>query len=289
MRISKWPLLPPVLEAPLAWAATMAAGPGRACTCPRHALPPPLVARPLQVGAPCGDLPAVPAWLLPGCLPDGLLQLPVSAAWPVSTHHCARQPARSLHESTHPALPGAAASPLLLAASAATSAQTMRIRAINHEAARNDSVGERVAHWKAYFREKGGWVAISVWGWECNGSVGERGCIGGCGCGRSVQGGVQVAATEEGATIGAWCWVLGRQCRGVTVHSLCPTPTHSPPHPVFHSPRLAGEELRAAVEEWQLKRGSAGDGAQRLTTAFLDGTHPVVDVYELKVRVWVGG
>lgn len=55
-----------------------------------------------------------------------------------------------------------AASPLLLTASAATSAQTMRIRQINHEAARNDSVGERVAHWKAVFREKGGWVGVAV-------------------------------------------------------------------------------------------------------------------------------
>lgn len=49
-----------------------------------------------------------------------------------------------------------AASPLLLTASAAASAQTMRIRQINHEAARNDNVGERVAHWKDVFREKGG-------------------------------------------------------------------------------------------------------------------------------------
>jgi atypical dual specificity phosphatase len=43
------------------------------------------------------------------------------------------------------------------------------------------------------------------------------------------------------------------------------------------------------VEEWQAKRGTPA-GGQRLTTAFLDGTHPVVDVYELKVGGWgVGG
>ncbi len=55
-----------------------------------------------------------------------------------------------------------------------------------------------------------------------------------------------------------------------------PTPLRPTSHPT------PGEELRAAVEEWQLKRGSPGGGGQRLTTAFLDGTHPVVDVYELK-------
>lgn len=91
---------------------------------------------------------------------------------------------------------GGAASPLLLSSCAHTTAQTMRIRQINAEAQHNDSVGEKVAHWKGVFREK-------------------------------------------------------------------------------------GEELRAAVEEWQVKR--SGPGARQLTTAFLDGTHPVVDVYELKV------
>ena len=50
-----------------------------------------------------------------------------------------------------------------------------------------------------------------------------------------------------------------------------------------HTPGgYAGEELGAAVEEWQAKRSQAG-GAPRLTTGFLDGTHPIVDAYELKV------
>lgn len=37
------------------------------------------------------------------------------------------------------------------------------------------------------------------------------------------------------------------------------------------------------MEEWQAKRSAVG-GAPRLTTGFLDGTHPIVDAYELKVR-----
>ncbi|EIE20699.1 hypothetical protein COCSUDRAFT_57268 [Coccomyxa subellipsoidea C-169] len=48
--------------------------------------------------------------------------------------------------------------------------------------------------------------------------------------------------------------------------------------------RKRGEELRAAVEEWQTKRASS-TGAPRLTTGFLDGTHPIVDAYELKARL----
>lgn len=52
--------------------------------------------------------------------------------------------------------------------------------------------------------------------------------------------------------------------------------------------REKGEELRGAVEEWQQKRAASGP---RLTTGFLDGASPIVDVYELKVRLrcgWVG-
>ena len=41
------------------------------------------------------------------------------------------------------------------------------------------------------------------------------------------------------------------------------------------------------MEEWQHKRGTP-EGGQRLTTAFLDGTHPVVDVYELKASAREG-
>ncbi len=44
--------------------------------------------------------------------------------------------------------------------------------------------------------------------------------------------------------------------------------------------RARGQELRHAVDEWQSKHGVE----RVLTTGFLDGTHPIVDVYELKVR-----
>lgn len=44
--------------------------------------------------------------------------------------------------------------------------------------------------------------------------------------------------------------------------------------------REKGEELRAAVEEWQTKRAVP---EPRLTTGFLDGIQPIVDSYELKV------
>lgn len=45
--------------------------------------------------------------------------------------------------------------------------------------------------------------------------------------------------------------------------------------------RQRGYDLKHAVDAWQAK-----NGVERvLTTGFLDGTHPIVDTYELKVRV----
>lgn len=43
--------------------------------------------------------------------------------------------------------------------------------------------------------------------------------------------------------------------------------------------RTRGEELKAAVGEWQSRHALE----RVLTTGFLDGTHPIVDTYELKV------
>ena len=48
-------------------------------------------------------------------------------------------------------------------------------------------------------------------------------------------------------------------------------------------PGCAGEELRVALEEWQDRRFCCDDSPSRLTTGFLDGNNPIVDIYELKV------
>lgn len=137
----------------------------------------------------------------------------------------------------------------------------MRIRQINHEAQRNDSVGEKVSHWKGVFREKGG---------RCSGARWDGGDAGDAGADDSAPAVAAIcaaspvmhacvrgrASTSAAFRVVVWPWAVAR----------------------------AGEELRAAVEEWQVKRGTAAAaGAQRLTTAFLDGIYPIVDVYELKV------
>lgn len=67
-------------------------------------------------------------------------------------------------------------------------------------------------------------------------------------------------------------------CRTSSYQSLRP-PSSSPPSPSSRCRSSRGEELKAAVGEWQ----SRHQLERVLTTGFLDGTHPIVDTYELKV------
>lgn len=118
-----------------------------------------------------------------------------------------------------------------------------------------------MSHWKGVFREKGG---------RCSGARWDGGDAGDAGADDSAPAVAAIcaaspvmhacvrgrASTSAAFRVVVWPWAVAR----------------------------AGEELRAAVEEWQVKRGTAAAaGAQRLTTAFLDGIYPIVDVYELKV------
>lgn len=70
------------------------------------------------------------------------------------------------------------------------------------------------------------------------------------------------------------------------MESGLPFPTHAYLHFAmktnFHS-FPTGEELRAAVDEWQAKRATEAAPALAIG-GFLDGSHPVVDAYELKAR-----
>ena len=56
--------------------------------------------------------------------------------------------------------------------------------------------------------------------------------------------------------------------------------------------REKSEELRGAVEGWQARadcsEGASAPPRPRLLACFLDGAHPIVDVYELKVRLRPG-
>ena len=116
---------------------------------PRHAPPPPRAASPRQAGT--GRARLWPANFQQGWPQQRASTMHVLGYILIQSHACRRL----LLTASLPLRPaGGLASPLL-AAAASTSAQTMRIRQISHEAQRNDSVGEKVSHWKGLFREKG--------------------------------------------------------------------------------------------------------------------------------------
>lgn len=57
--------------------------------------------------------------------------------------------------------------------------------------------------------------------------------------------------------------------------------TDAPPPPSLSGPAPAGGELSAAIASWQERHQLAAV----LSTGFLDGSHPIVDAYELGVRL----
>lgn len=73
------------------------------------------------------------------------------------------------------------------------------------------------------------------------------------------------------------CWCEGNKAQSICMRGIEEMKRHRNISCLF-----IGEELRTAVEEWQIKHSQPNPSA-KLTTGFLDGTHPVVDAYELKV------
>jgi predicted protein tyrosine phosphatase len=142
---------------------------------------------------------------------------------------------------------GAAPEPLAPRAAAAEmdTATTQAIRAIAREAARDATLGERVAGWKAAFRARSEELRAAVEAWEQR-QAGAR---------ADVAAAAAAAAASDGPAAEA---------------------------------EAAARALAAALGVGADADADADAGtssAGRLTTGFLDGASPVVDLYELKVRL----
>lgn len=81
-----------------------------------------------------------------GGMPVAALQHGLVGSWQ-SRISCPCTPSKEPHPAAHAAPCHAAGDPNT----------TFKIRMISHEALHDQSVSEKVAHWKAVFREKGGW------------------------------------------------------------------------------------------------------------------------------------
>jgi predicted protein tyrosine phosphatase len=133
---------------------------------------------------------------------------------------------------------------------------TFKIRRINAEAAHNRSVGEKVSEWKAAFRAKGEDLRAAVEEWQAKRGSGKP-------LMPPTAIGVDSSSddSEEATTPRI----------GTSIASPRPPPKLSP------APSLGAD--------FASPRSAATASGVTLTTGFLDGTHPVVDVYELKVRL----
>ena len=125
---------------------------------------------------------------------------------------------------------------------------TYKIRMINLEASHNQSVSEKLGEWKAAFRARGEDLRAAVEEWQAKRSA--------------------AAAAAE----------LDRFSppRKKETQSGSSTPMTPP-----SLAAAADVIIDAAVSP----RSAATSSGVTLSTGFLDGTHPVVDVYELKVRL----
>ena len=147
---------------------------------------------------------------------------------------------------------------------------TQRIRSIGRSAARDAHIRERLQHWKGLMRTRG---ALSG-----SPAAGRRACTG-----RAVEAPLELCQLQQAAARSGASW--RRQCRACLAGG-CTQDMSGRASPKGR--QGAGEELRAALEEWQDRRADESSKActetrSRLTTGFLDGSHPVVDCYELKV------
>ena len=200
---------------------------------------------------------------------------------------------------------------------------TQRIRSIGRSAAKDSHIRERLQHWKSIMRTNGGALSCWPLQMACScellllaaaSMLFGRQCIL-----RRAESRQQAFSTRAsgrpdrhlprprvlaGITLlfSLLCQHLqtmlngsdsphplwSRQCRTSAQGRASGHGHQSKSRKVRGGLHCTGVELRAALEEWQDRRAAESSAAceltrPRLTTGFLDGTHPIVDCYELKV------
>ena len=172
----------------------------------------------------------------------------------------------------NPTSAAAAACAATLASPEVTKMTTYMIRRINMEATHNRGVGEKVSEWKGVFKTRGEELRAAVEEWQT-----KRGGI-------RTGGGLDNYITGNGSSDGS---VDGQSWGSSSATSISSNAAAD------QNTSNGGGDVRIAVGsspklghgEVLTPRSAAITSGMKLTTGFLDGTHPVVDVYELKVRL----
>lgn len=150
------------------------------------------------------------------------------------------------------------------------------LASITHEARHDGALAERLAHWKATFRERGG---------QLLGLQPASFFVVGHGLGKRGRPLVGLGSTSD------WMVVQDAFYEAIAAKPACTCALHHlallgwrqllPPLNPLHIPLPPGGELSAAIASWQERHQLAAV----LSTGFLDGSHPIVDAYELGVRL----
>lgn len=165
------------------------------------------------------------------------------------------------------------------------------LASIKQEARHDGALAERMAHWTAVFRERGeqrpeddSQFAAASAGATCDAVLGA--------CSASAYALRTVLYLSPACSWFAHrCWLRCATCRSrifdaTTEQCYCKVQHHAPT-PAAIIPLcpvrvlLPGAELAEAIASWQTRHHLAAV----LSTGFLDGSHPIVDAYELGVRL----
>lgn len=149
-------------------------------------------------------------------------------------------------------------------------ATTQRIRHINQEAQTDDRVSRRVSHWRDVFRGRGRELRGAVAAWQA-----KRGGDGGLDDVEEAPGEcTDSLAVGVSKVVALSCTRPMNLEHKIHGHSSNPLPPR-PPIPDTRSPSATTHPPSSVKEKHPAL----------LTTGFLDGARPVVDVYELRVRL----
>jgi hypothetical protein len=179
----------------------------------------------------------------------------------------------------------------------APSVTTFKIRMITHEAQRNEWVGEKVAQWKTIFRERCEELRAAVEEWQikraastlttpitdghaglaatatttttsitASNALGDGDCVGGLSNDNDNNNSSSVKRRRNSHD-------LDTNGGNSTTISIC-SPLAETTTTTEEAKCLTPQTLENVIED-----------LPPLTTGFLDGTHPIVDLYELKVRL----
>jgi atypical dual specificity phosphatase len=158
---------------------------------------------------------------------------------------------------------------------------TFKIRRINLEATHNRSVGDRVSEWKTIFRTKAEDLRAAVEEWQA-----KRGNQNNTNESHTYNYQKEKIFSKASSFIGSDDDLAESEGHGgLSRKSSDKEKATEKDSPKKRNVNVDFDQLEALAAHVSSPRSAPASSGAKLTTGFLDGTAPIVDIYELKVRL----